>query len=175
MTRKPVDMSALSNAFQMPVEEDSAPVNVLAGALGKRSGGSKKKGELEEAPHLLAVREAVEGLRNGAITAEEFDEALSKVHLQISELLELFDLGQVRRELAKADEENRQLAERTREGLQGVEQGLVRLMNYLESQEIEDLEEGLAQVEASYLDLDRTQDDALLLVEEDDDEDEEDE
>ena len=66
------------------------------------------------------------------------------------------------------------MAERTREGLQGVEQGLARLTSYLESLDTEDLEEGLAQVEASYLDLDRTQDDALLLVE-DDDEDEEDE
>lgn len=174
MTRKPVDMGALSSAFTTPVEEDSAPVNVLAGALGKPSGSSKKKGELEESPHLLAVREAVEGIRNGAVTAEEYEVTISKVQLQISELLELFDMGRVQRELAKTDEIGRQLAERTREGLQGVEQGLARLTSYLESLDTEDLEEGLAQVEASYLDLDRTQDDALLLVE-DDDEDEEDE
>lgn len=172
MTRKPIDMGALSHALQAPVEPDSAPVNLLAGALSKRP-GSAKQGELEESPHWLAVREAVEGLRNGKLTPEEYYDAISTVHLQISELLGLFEMGQVQRELAKADEENRQLAERTREGLQVVEQGLVRLVNYLESQENADLEEGLARVEAGYLDLDRTQDDALLLVE--DEEDEEDE
>lgn len=177
MTRKPIDMGALSNAFQVPVEPDSAPVNLVAGAVARRRGPARK-GELEESPHLLAVRAAVEGLRNGDVTSEEYYDAISTVHLQISELLGLFDMGQVQRELAKADEANRQLAERTLEGLQAVEQGLGRLVNYLESQENSDLEEGLAQVEAGYLDLDRTQDDALLLVdddeEEDDDEDEED-
>ncbi len=161
-------MGALSSAFETPVEEDSAPVNVLAGALGKRPGSSK--GELEESPHLLAVRAAVEGLHNEAITAQEYHQTLSRVHQQIVELLQLFDLGRVKRELEKTSEEGRLLAERTFEGLQAVEQGLVRLM---ESQENEDLLEGLAQVEQGYLDLDRTQDDALLLVEdEDDDEDE---
>lgn len=177
MTRKPIDMGALSNAFQVPVEPDSAPVNLLAGGGPKRSGPAKK-GELEESPHLLAVRAAVEGMREGEVTPEEYYEAISTVHLQISELLGLFEMGQVQRELARADEQNRQLGERTRQGLLEVEQGLVRLVNFLESQENADLEEGLAQVETGYLELDRTQDDALLLVEddeeEDDDEDEED-
>lgn len=178
MTRKPIDMGALTNALQAPVEPDSAPVNLMAGAIARRAGAAKK-GELDESPHLLAVRSAVEGLSNGDVTSEEYYEAISTVHLQISELLGLFEMGQVQRELARAGEQDRQLAERTRDGLLEVGQGLERLVNFLESQENADLEEGLAQVEAGYLELDRTQDDALLLVEddeeEDDDEDEEDE
>lgn len=165
--------SALSNAFAMPVEEDSAPINMLAGALGKPAGGPKKKGELEESPHLLAVRAAVAGLRDGSVTPDEYHESISTVQVQISELLGLFEMAQVKRELARASESDQQLAERTRQGLEVVEQGLDRLLGYLESEEMDDMDEGLALVESGYLDLDRTQDDALLEIE-DDDEDEED-
>jgi hypothetical protein len=175
MTRKPVDIGgALSHVFQVPVEADSAPVNLLAGASARRSGAAKQ-GELDESPHLLAVRQAVDGIRNGDVTDEEYYQTVSTVHLQISELLGLFEMGQVQRELAQAGDEDRQLAERTRQGLMTVEQGLARLVNYLESQEKEDLEEGMAQVEAGYLELDQTQDDALLLVEDEEEDDEEDE
>jgi hypothetical protein len=173
VTKKQVDIGgALSNAFAVPVEEDSAPVNVLAGALA-RSGGRAKKGELDEAPHLLAVREAVAGMRNGSATPEEFYEAIATVHLQISELIGLFEMTQVQRELAQASESHKDLAERARTSLETIEMGLARLVNYLESHDQADLEEGLAQVESGYLDLDRTQDDALLEVEDDEDEDDE--
>ncbi|MFN8607975.1 MAG: hypothetical protein U0931_10610 [Vulcanimicrobiota bacterium] len=175
MTKKSVDIgSALSNAFAVPVEEDSAPVNVLAGALGKPA-GVRKQGELDEAPNLLAVRAAVLGLRDGSITPEDYFESISAVHLQISELIGLFEMPQVQRELAKASQLDQDLAERTRQGLEVVEQGLVRLVNYLESQDGADLDEGLALVESGYLDLDRTQDDALLEIEEDEDDDEDEE
>ena len=174
MTRKPIDIGGvLSNALLAPVEADSDPVNLLAGPASRRPGAAKK-GELDESPHLLAVREAVEGIRNGAVTEEEFYQAVSTVHLQISELLGLFEAGEMQRELATGEGENRELVERTREGLLMVEEGLARLVNFLESQEIEDLQEGLAQVEAGYLELDRTQDDALLLVDDEEDDDEED-
>lgn len=174
MTKKQVDIGgALSNAFAVPVEEDSAPVNVLAGALGK-SGGRAKKGDLDEAPHLLAVREAVAGMRNAAVTPEEYYDVISTVHLQISELIGLFEMGQVQREVAKASDSHQDLAERARFSLETIEQGLARLVNYLESQDEADLDEGLAQVESGYLDLDRTQDDALLEVEEDEDDDDDD-
>lgn len=176
MDKKPVDLGgALSQAFAVPVEDDSAPVDVLAGALGARPPGSGKS-PLESAPNLLAVREAVAGLRAGSLDDEGYYKAISLVHQQITELLGLFELPQVQQELATRPEEARILAETTRTNLEQIEDGLGQLVNYLDTRESEDLEEGLREVEEGYRALDQTQDRALEMMgepEEDDDEEDE--
>lgn len=176
MKGKSVDLGgALSQAFAAPVEEDSAPVNLLAGALARPSGS--RKSPLESAPHLLAVREAVAALRAGTLDDEGFYKAISGVHQQISDLLGLFELPQVQQELATRPEEAQLLAETTRTNLEQIEAGLGDLVNYLESRNPDHLEEGLSQVEEGYLALDKTQDQALEMMgdSEEDDEDGEDE
>jgi hypothetical protein len=168
--KKSVDIGgALSSAFSGPIEEDSAPINVLAGALASHR--AQGKGALEDSPHLLTVREAVAGLRSGTLTPEDYYLEISRVHRQISDLMGLFEMPQVQRELARADEPEQVLAEKTHEHLEDIEQALARLVNFLDSQEPADLAEGLAQLEAGYLALDQTQDEALQMAEDCDEDD----
>lgn len=170
MTEKQVDIGGtLAGALTSPVEADSAPVNVLAGALAAHK-GEGKKGALEESPHLLAVREAVSGLRAGTLPPDDYYLAVSKVHQKICELLGLFEMAQVQRELEKASEAEQNLADQTEEDLAQIEEGLARLVNYLDTGELVDLEEGLAQVEAGYLALDKTHDLAIEMADDDSDE-----
>ncbi|MBT9581801.1 hypothetical protein IV102_00535 [bacterium] len=175
MNNKSLDIGgALSSAFAGPVEEDSAPVNVLAGALASHR-GTAQKGALEDSPYLLAVRQAVAGLRAGSLPVEDYYVEISKVHQQISALIGLFEMQQVQRELALAGEDHQVLAGRTQLHLEQIEQALGRLVHYLDTQDMADLDEGLAQVEAGYLALDKTQDEALQMVEESDEDDSEEE
>ena len=175
MHNKNLDIGgALTSAFAGPVEEDSAPVNVLAGALASHKGAGQK-GSLQDSPYLLAVRQAVAGLRDGSLSGEDYYVEISKVHQQISALIGLFEMQQVQRELALADETQQDLAERTQLNLEQIEQALGRLVSYLDTQDMADLEEGLTQVEAGYLALDKTHDEALQMVEESDEDDSEEE
>lgn len=172
MTKKQVDIGgALAGAFTGQVEPDSAPVNVLAGALAAHQGGGKKS-PLEESPHLLSVREAVAGLRSQTLAPEDFYVAISKVHQQISELLGLFEMPQVQRELERASENEQNLADQTEEDLGQIEEGLARLVSYLDSQDPSDLEEGLVQVEAGYKSLDKSHDQAIEMADDDEEDDE---
>ena len=163
----PFDISgAIRGALAGDIEDDSAPLDVMAGERRGQKGPGKTP--LEQASNLLKVREAAEGLRSGTLSPEDYLARLTAVHQAISNVLGIFEMPQVTGEMARMDEESLQLVEATRHSLEQIEEGLARMVNHLDDPEGEELEQGLAQVEAGYVALDQTHDECLEQVDDED-------
>ena len=160
---------ALQNRNQ---EEDAPPFSLLAGAPGR--GSKTEKVSLEEAGNLLTLRQAQERILQNAIPIPEFVQIVTHVRKQVSELLDLYDVDEVNKELEKTDSAQRKVAEDTYNCLDQIEKGIERMLAYAQSHDPNDLKSGLEQVEAGYESLDRVQDEAIRIVEDAEEEDDED-
>ncbi len=172
--QKPLDIGgAIQGALELPYEEDRPGLDVTASGPRRTRGESEEKTDLDNSLALTTLRDACKGVVDGSLDEEAFYVTVSKIHQHITGVLAVFDLPQVQRELGLTDPEQRQLAESTHESLVRLEGGIAQLVQFLETNDPAELEQGMAIVEEAFAALDTAQDEALDISSEYEDSEEE--
>lgn len=172
--QKPLDIGgAIKGALELPFEEDKPGLDVTASGPRRVGRGSDEKTELDESVALTTLREACRSILDGTMDEETFYATVSKIHQHITGVLAVFELPQVQRELGLTDPEQRELAQVTRESLLLLEGGIAQLVQFLETNDQTELEQGMATVEKAFAALDSAQDEALSIAAENEDSEEE--
>ncbi len=142
-------------------EEDAPPFSLLSGTgLGGLLDADEKV-PLERAAHLLLMREAAEQIRRDQIGPEEFLEKVLQVASVADNGIKLFSSEVMQKETSKLPEDQAELVMRFEEQLHKLKKGTDLMAAYVESNNIDDLDQGLALVEESMQNVDQIQDSAI--------------
>ena len=163
MSDQEISWDSLSQAIEdvQDTEEDSPPFSLLSQAGLAGLIDPDEKVPLERAANLLLMREAADLIRRDQISAEEY---LEKV-LQVAEVadngIKLFSSDVLRKETEKLPDDQGELVYRFEEQVHTLKRGTDLMAAYIESGNIDDLDQGLALVEESMLMVDEIQDAAI--------------
>lgn len=145
-------------------EEDAPPFSMLSGAL--LGVGPDEKIPLEQSPNLIMMREAAAAIRRDEISPEEYLEKVNQMASLADNGIKLFSAEAVRHEVEKLPPEHAALVDELEEQVHTLKKGTDLMARYVESGNIEDLDNGLALVEKCISEADKVQDRALEMARE---------
>lgn len=122
-----------------------------------------EKVPLEQSANLVLMREAAAAIRRDQITPEEYLAKVKQVALVADNGIKLFSAEIVKKETAKLPEEEQELIAQFEAQVYVLKEGTDLMKLYIESGNIDDLDNGLALVEKSMAMVDSVQDRALEM------------
>ena len=153
--RNPPDAGTCISCGASLVDEPS--VSVLAQDQGVMSARARttqrKKGKktLEDSTNYLRFKNASEGIRNGSVSEEEYRAIVKKLRNLADSSLMILDSAMVKLKMASAPAEEVALTNETRDALNLLQQGTIRMEAYLSTHNLEDLTQGVALVEEGFV------------------------
>lgn len=137
-------------------EEDGDPFELLAEDKHPRG-----KVPLHKAKNLLKLRAMRTGILTGEVTLEEFEVTVEEIYHVANNALNLFQLPSVRKRETKLTPEQAQVYEDSRAYLSDLVTGIDRMLQYCQTEDRADLEEGMEKVENAMIGISKTQDAAI--------------
>ncbi len=150
--------SAISNAKE---EADDGPgVNVVSNS-GLSAGGAGAKAASGELRYVTLLNAAVEMVKTGKLSMEEYTAGVKKLDVICDNALKLYNIPALKKELpGKMDEHQTGILNGLERETRNMKAGLTRLLAYPETKSSADLEEGHKQAVDAMWAIDRIQKEA---------------
>lgn len=158
---------ALDSLQDIDEPEEDPVLNVLEGGHEELDGENPLvKVPLEKARNLVKIRRLATQLEEGAISKDEFLNGIRPMHRSLENGLKLVKSKAVQKQLAELDQVEREIFDETQAAIRLLMSGIGRMLQYKETESLDDVAAGLQTVEQAMQELDEIQDEAIELAQE---------
>ena len=140
------------------VEEDPAGFS-LTDAARKLPG--RDKVSLEESKNLAKLEDAFQGISEGTLSDEDYRATIEEVGLTVDSAVELYNSDFMKFQMSQMEPQASEVYRQMGSAAQEMQDGLNRMLKFLESRDLKDAEAGLNKVAAALVKVDKAQDVAL--------------
>lgn len=157
---------ALGSLHEIDEPDEDPVLNVVEGEFGAEEPDPFSKVPLEKASNLLKLRRLVQELQSGAVSKEDFLNGIRPMYRSLDNGLQLVTSEPVQKQLLELDEDERAVFDSTHQTIRFMCDGLASMLGYKESNNLDDVRQGMQMIEDGFEELDQIQDQAIELAQE---------
>ncbi len=162
-SEEPAPWSLLTQALSEAREcdgEEPPPLDLREAVEGSSQGGFQKT-PLAQASNLLQLRSLAEGKIAGELSDDDYLEGVRKLLQPLSHAFRFMEGEAIQAQIEELPADQKALYEEGQRLVRALLEGMVCMESFGESNNLEDVREGLALVEKTFIAIDQLQDQAL--------------
>lgn len=157
---------ALGSLQDIEEPEEDLTIDVLEGQVATSEDDPYHKVPLEKAKNLLKLRRCVDAVVEGRMSKQDFLNSIRPMARSLENGLKLAESPAVRRQLDELSDEEYNVFLQAQDSIELMHSGMKRMLRYKETDDLQDVEEGMNIVENCFEELDEVQDEAIELGQE---------
>lgn len=166
---------ALGSLHEIDEPDEDPVLNVMEGGAEATNADPLTKVPLEKAGNLLKLRRLCGEVETGALSKEDFLNGIRPMYRSLDNGLQLVGSEAAQKQLLELDEAERAVFDATHRTIGFMWEGLGLMLRYKDSDDLDDVRQGMQMIEDGFTELDQIQDEAIDLAREQAEQEEEDE